>query len=300
MSTRELTRRVRNQAPQRVVRSLRTVVTAWGSATARWRMRPSFIIVGAQRSGTTTLYRVLSEHPDVVRPTQAKGIGYFDVNYSRGPRWYAGHFPLALPARWRTRGRAQAFESSGYYLFHPLAAERIARDLPGTRIVVVVRDPAERAYSAHKHESARGFEVEPFETALALEEERLAGEAERIVAEPGYASFEHRHHAYLGRSRYSEQIARYLELFGASRVHVVDADRFFADPYTEFEVLREWLGLRPWRPSSVEKWNARTGAPLSPELRLRLQEELAPYDSQLAVQMRRTPYWRTSGSQHVE
>ena len=69
------------------------------------------------------------------------------------------------------------FESSPYYLFHPLSAERIARDLPGVKVLVLVRDPVERAYSAHAHELARGYETEQFERALELEEERLRGEA---------------------------------------------------------------------------------------------------------------------------
>ena len=61
---------------------------------------------------------------------------------------------------------------------------------------MLVRDPVERAYSAHAHELARGFETEPFERALELEDQRLSGEAERIVADPGYLSHSHQHHAY--------------------------------------------------------------------------------------------------------
>ncbi len=76
---------------------LRRCLRGWGMLTARWRLRPSFVIVGAQRGGTTTLYRVLSEHPALARPTVAKGIGYFDLRYANGPRWYAGQFPLACP-----------------------------------------------------------------------------------------------------------------------------------------------------------------------------------------------------------
>ena len=91
-------------------------------------------------------------------------------------------------------------------MFHPLAADRIAADLPGVRLLVLVRDPVERAYSAHAHERARGFETEPFERALELEPARLAGEAERIAAEPGYLSASHQHHAYRARGRYVEQL----------------------------------------------------------------------------------------------
>jgi Sulfotransferase domain len=294
MQARKLTRAMKRHAPVGLTRPLKRVVSAWGYLTASWRMTPSFVIVGAQRSGTTTLYRVLSEHPSIVRPTVSKGIGYFDLQHHRGMRWYRAHFPLSLTARLKSGGDAQAFESSGYYLFHPLAASRIARDLPDTKVVVVVREPVERAYSAHRHELARGFETEPFEKALELEGQRTYGEAERLAADPWYQSLEHRHHAYLARSRYSEQIERFIDEVGAQRVYIVDADRFFETPLEEFDRLREWLGLAPWEPASVEKWNARPGDPMAPELRARLEGYFEPYDEQLARQMGRLPRWRDS------
>lgn len=283
---------VRDRAPAPALAAIRRVVHGWGMLTARWRLQPSFLVVGAQRAGTTTLFRVLSAHPQVARPTASKGIGYFDLRHHRGPRWYRAHFPVAAVAR-RTHGPdAVTFDSSGYYLFHPLAPDRIARELPGVRVVVMVREPVERAYSAYKHELARGFETETFERALELEDERLEGEVERIVADPTYESHDHRHHAYLHRSRYSEQIDRYLEALGPDRVHVADADEFFVDPVAEFARLQRFLGLRPWQPDDVEQWNARPGSPLDPGLRRRLSEGFAPYDERLAQQMGRTPRWR--------
>jgi hypothetical protein len=267
---------------------MRSLLTAWGMATARWRMQPSFIVIGAQRAGTTTLYRLLSEHPDVIRPTASKGIGYFDDKYAQGRRWYRGQFPLAIG---RARSKV-AFESSGYYLFHPLAPERIARDLPGVRVVAMLRDPVERAYSAHQHEFARGFDDRPFEEAIELEKARLDGEVERICTSPGYASYEHRHHAYLTRSQYSEQLQRYVDLLGRDRVYIVDADRFFAAPEREFAELQRWLELRPWTPEKVEAWNQRRRDPISAELRAELMRHFEPYDDALAALTGRAPSWR--------
>lgn len=287
---------VRLRAPAPVLGAIRGAVHAWGMTTARWRMDPAVLVVGAQRAGTTTLFRVLNAHPQVARPTAAKGIGYFDVNYHRGARWYRGHFPITALARRRHGPDVITFDSSGYYLFHPLAPGRIARELPDVRIVVMVREPVERAYSAYKHEYARGFETETFARALELEDDRLAGEVDKIVADPAYESLHHRHHAYRGRSRYSEQIDRYRAALGNDRVHVADADEFFVDPVGEFARIERFLGLRNWTPESVEQWNARPGSPLDPELRQRLDEEFAPYDERLAEQMGRTPRWRRAPS----
>jgi len=150
-------------------RAAHSVTVRMGQLTHSARMLPGFLIVGAQRCGTTTMYRDLSQHPAVMKAVLHKGVHYFDTDYFRGMSWYQGHFPLKASARRVAREAGTApvtFESSPYYMFHPLAAQRIHRDLPGVKLLVLVRDPVERAYSAHAHELGRGYETEPFERAL--------------------------------------------------------------------------------------------------------------------------------------
>jgi hypothetical protein len=249
-------------------------------------MLPDFLLVGTQRGGTTSLFRALAPHPGVAQPNLHKGVHYFDVNYARGLDWYRGHFPLR-------RGSRLAFESAGYYMHHPLAPERIATDLPGVKLLVLLRDPVERAYSAHKHELARGFETEPsFERAVALEPERLAGEVERIKAEPGYVSHSHRHHSYLDRGHYADQLQVLFDLFGRGRVHVAFAEDFFTEPEPCFDAVVDFLDLPRWRPATFERHNARPGSPLTPELHDRLTEHFAPYDERLAALLGEVPPWR--------
>ncbi len=194
-------------------------------------MEPGFLIVGAQRSGTTSLFRALALHPQVRSPLFHKGVHYFDVQYTQGRSWYLGHFPLRRPGRAPGEdSRVITGEASPYYIHHPAAPARIRADLPDVRLVVLLRDPVERAYSAYQHEVARGFEHEEFERALDLEPRRLAGETERLLANPGYRSLSHQHHAYVDRSRYARQVRRLFELFGEDRVLVLDSEDFFADP----------------------------------------------------------------------
>lgn len=290
---RSLTRFVRTHLPDGVRLAVRRAALAWGMATARWRQLPDIVVIGAQRSGTTTLFRMLEEHPQLLRPTLSKGTGYFDDAYHRGSRWYAAHFPLRLSARLLGRGaEVRTFECSGYYFFHPLVAERMAADLPGVQVVVMLRDPVARAYSAHRHERARGFEDLDFAEALAAEDGRLAGEAERLQREESATSFAHRHHAYLGRSSYQPQLERWVKALGEERVHVVEAERLFADPVGEFDALQRRLGLRRHRTSILEAWNARPGAGLDPELEARLRRRFAPDDDYVAGLLDHQPAWR--------
>ncbi|MFC3994835.1 sulfotransferase family protein [Nocardiopsis sediminis] len=277
--------------PRSLHPALRVLPDAVGQATRRGRALPTFLIAGGQRCGTTSLFKALVRHPQVAGPTLRKGVHYFDTGYPRGLDWYRAHFPLA--ATLRARGRVAVGESSPYYLFHPLAAERIARDLPGVRVIVLLRDPVERAYSAHAHELARGFETEPFGRALELEDERLAGAEELLRADPAARSHHHRHHAYLRRGHYADQLQRLEKHIGRDRLHVVESEEFFADPEPVFAGITDFLGIARADGIGVERHNARPrSSPMPEALRERLRSHFADADRRLAEWWGRTPSWR--------
>ena len=234
------------------LRAARSASRTVGTATARWRMLPGFLIVGAQRCGTTSLFKALIQHPQVRRPFGLKGIHYFDVAYDRGLDWYRSHFPLAHPGHAGITG-----ESSPYYMFHPLAPGRLARDLDSVRLVVALRDPVERAYSAHAHATARGFETEPFERAIELEPDRLAGAEEWLRSHPDGQNLAHRHQAYVTRGQYIGQLERLERLVGRDRIHVVDSAEFWAEPITSYRRLTSYLGLPDCPAVRFAQHNAR-------------------------------------------
>jgi hypothetical protein len=260
----------------------RKAYVRFGQATAGRRLRPGFIMMGASRAGTTSLFRGLSGHPQVLRPAVNKGVRYFDLNYTRGWDWYMGHFPMTRTAERAAHGGApMAFEASGYYVFHPFAPERIARDLPDTKLVVMLRDPVERAYSAWKHESARGFEWETFERALELEDERLEGEVERMARDATYESFCHRHLSHRSRGEYVDQLERILQVVPREQLHIMQSEAFFVAPQEEFTALTRFLGLSDHAPKSFEVHNARPSSPMPADVRRQLEEHFAPYDARL-------------------
>jgi hypothetical protein len=271
---------------------------SYGRLTAPARMLPSFLICGGQRCGTTSLYRALAAHPAVLKAVLHKGVHYFDTGYHRGPSWYRGHFPLR-----RTADRVaeqlgvapQTFESSPYYMYHPHAMPRIARDLPDVRLVVLVRDPVERAYSQHAHELARGFESETsFARALASEPARLRGQHQRMLDDPAYYSYAHQHHAYRERGEYTRYLEQMAGLVGRDRIHVVESERFFADPEPAYDGVLDFLGLPRLGYPAFERHNARPRTILDDRVRRDLTSHYAPYDEALVPWLGRPPSWRPS------
>lgn len=282
---------LRDRAPLGAKRLVRRATRRIGAATSPLRLLPAFLVVGAQRAGTTSLHRALLAHPHVVGPVFHKGVHYFDVNAARSLAWYRGHFPVAAVARARVGREPAVFESSGYYMHHPFAPERIAAALPGVKAIAMLRDPVERAYSAHRHELARGFETVGFEEALELEPQRLAGEVEKL-RDPAYVSHAHRHHSYVDRGHYAEQLERLHAAIGRDRVLVVWSEDFFEQPERVYAEVLDFLGLEQWQPPSFERWNARPRAPMAASTRRRLEEHFAPHDEKLAALVGQVPAWR--------
>lgn len=279
---------LRTRARSETRRMLRSAYTAFGTVTADARMQPRFLIAGAQRCGTTSLFRMLARHPEVAVPARTKGIHYFDTaaRYARGPRFYSAHFPLRQGNDKKITG-----EASPYYMFHPSAPYRIADSLPGVRVIILLRDPVERAFSAHKQEVWRGFESLPFEAALEAEGERLLGEEEKVLADPLYQSFAHQHHAYVGRGQYAYQLRRMATAIGWDNLLVLDADEFFMNPAPQWQRVLDHVGLRDAQAVRPVKANARPSAPMQLSTRRWLEEQFTESNSQLKEFLARSPDW---------
>jgi hypothetical protein len=256
---------------------LRRLRADYRELTAPLRGLPSALIIGAQRSGTTSLFNYLAQHPDVLSPL-GKEIHYFDLHYARGIRWYRGRFPFSH----RLRRGSLTIDASPYYLFHPLAPARAAQLLPDVKLVAVLRNPVDRAFSHYQHEVRDGRESLTFAEAIDRETERLAGEEERLRREPGYYSYNHHRYAYTRRGRYLEQLLRWVEHYPRSRLLVVQSERLFREPAAVSAALYDFLGLRP---HTLERYSAfyqgKYEQAIPPALRARLTAYFEPHNREL-------------------
>ncbi len=274
------------------------LLRSYGLLTAGWRADPDFLVIGAKRGGTTSFYNYLLQHPKI-QPLfpgrqRIKGVHFFDSGFEHGDRWYRSHFPLAAGSRQLARpwiSHPLAGEASPYYLFHPLAAERLARQVPDARLLVVLRDPVERAYSHYKERVRNGGETLSFEAAIEAEPGRLRGEAERIVAEPGYLSYEHENHSYLAQGRYLEMLPRWFELFGRDQFFVAASEDFYVGPERVANQAWAFLGLPPAQLANRKRFNYHPAPDLAQATRQRLSDEFTEHNLALEGLLGRELPW---------
>ncbi|MDP9223270.1 MAG: sulfotransferase domain-containing protein [Actinomycetota bacterium] len=230
--------------------------------TAPLRALPDFLILGAQKAGTTSLYTYLSAHPNV-RPGLFKEAHFFDLRFARGERWYRAIFPLSSQL---ARSRAITGEASPYYLYHPLAAERAAKVTPSVRLIVLLRNPIERAWSHYRQEVADGREPLSFIEAIRAEPRRL-DRAEDALRAGGPADLmdNHRRYSYVGRGRYAEQLARWFAAFPREQVLVLRAEDLFHEPTRIWAQVESFLDLPFADQPEFRAYNAQPYARLPPE-----------------------------------
>lgn len=228
-------------------------------------------MIGTQKGGTTTLFHGLARHPRVVPPTD-KEIHYFDWNHHRGDGWYRAHFPVARPG-------VLTGEASPSYLVHPHAPARAVALVPDARLVVLLREPVARAYSAYHMLVRRGRETRSFAEVVA---DQIPALESMDLARPSERSFELLRRAYLLRSMYVRQIERWLAHYPRERLLVLQSERLFADSRDTYERLTAFLGLEPWAPDQVEVRNVGGYRDeLDPGLRRELEEFFRPHNERL-------------------
>jgi hypothetical protein len=274
-------------AGQRLRDPLRRLRASYRELTGSFRGLPSLLIIGAQRGGTTSLFNYLVQHPQVLAPF-GKEIHYFDHYYARGIRWYRGQFPCA-----RRLQSALTLDASPYYLIHPLAPPRAADLLPNVKLVALLRNPVERALSHYQHEVREGRESLPFAEAIDREEERLAGEEERLRRDPDYYSYNLHRYSYARRGRYVEQLRHWMQHFPREQLLVLQSEWLYRDPVAATGAVQGFLGLPPHRLARYQPFlQGQYDREMPAALRARLATYFEPHNRALFEWLGQEFDWR--------
>jgi hypothetical protein len=253
----------------------------YGRLTWEQRALPDFIVIGLQKSGTSSLFFYLAQHPQLVGSC-IKEVHFFDGgikpgidNFAKGEAWYRAHFPL----RKDLSATQKTFEASPFYLFNPLAPSRIANLLPNVKIIALLRNPVDRAISQYFQEKRR--KREPLEITEALEQEETR--LKQVIERGDYNSATFIYHSYKSRGLYKQQIERYFKYFPRQQLLLIKSEDLFKDTNNILRQVFEFIGVASdfaidnLTPRNV----AKTRSPVSSEVSAYLKSYFLPHNQAL-------------------
>jgi hypothetical protein len=275
----------------RLEREFRAAEEGWAGAEPVTGALPDFLIIGVGKGGTTFLYHLLSQHP-YVEAAALKEPRFFDRLFEDGVEWYRQLFP-----RPRLKdGRRTITGEATPYLNHPLAPERVASVVPHARLVALLRDPVDRAYSRYHQLVRHGLETRTFEEVVEAEKAWLEARTfEEVVEEQrawlletsrqGYrADFDDVAFGDLYKGIYVEHLRRWSEFFSKEQMLVLKSEDFFREPVKTLKDVLDFLDLPEWEPEASQlqkKRNTREYEEMDPVTRRYLEEYFEPHNKRL-------------------
>jgi len=266
---------------------------------------PDFLIIGGQRCGTSSLYYYLTEQHGI-SSAATKEVHYFDDFFARGINWYQAQFPTNAYKYSVEHFRNRHFltgEASPYYIFHPNAPRRISAVLPHIKLILLIRNPIDRAYSQHWLEVKGRYETLSFEEAIKCEQDRIAGEREKMLSDENYHSFKHRRYTYLTRGIYIDQIEYWMNFFPREQFLFLKTEDLYSNPASIVRQTLEFLGIpgkeidtnreyKKYKVPSKTGYRTKDSAPkIDPNTRKYLVEYFKPHNARLYEFLGRDLEW---------
>ncbi len=253
--------------------------------TASRHLLPDFVIIGAMKCGTSSLFGYLQQHPDVVHGP-VKEVHYFDDHYDRGETWYRHQFPTVRQTRHRPCVDPSVppvcGEASPFYLFHNETPKRMSALIPQAKLIVLLRHPADRAYSHYQHQVRKEREDRSFEQAVDDELKHLADPESTPLHADREQAFAERHFQYVKRGFYAEQLERWFASFPRDQFLIMRAEDLFNDPESVYNRTLDFLGLAAFRPDAFRVLNPGSyKSSLEPAMRERLCSVYQPHNDRL-------------------
>jgi len=255
-------------------------------ATASQRKLPDFIIIGAQKSGSSTLYWWLYQHPQLAMSFD-KETKFFDRHFNKGVNWYRHQFPLSHG------NNKLAGDNTPYYIFHPLVPERIYKTCPKAKLILILRNPVDRAYSQFQMERRKGREThDTFEAAIEGEMQRIKQAKAELLKAPLKNNHNHENTSYLSRGKYVEQVRDWLKWFDREQLLVLESELIFANPAL-LKTVYSFLNVENVPPTDLSAYNIVHYSTMPNELRIKLNQFFDPYNRELEQVLNMKFNWGT-------
>jgi len=241
------------------------------------RSLPDFLIIGAQKSGTTSLYNYLIQHPKII-PAKKKEIHYFDLNYNKDLSWYKANFPLNNQLKKRN---AICGEASPQYIFLPNIMDRISKEIPKVKILVLLRNPIDRTFSHYNHQVRMGRENLSFKEAIKQEERRINKGYKKMSELSNYIDYNLITFSYLHRGHYDEQVAKCYKLFPKENIKIIQSEKLYQSPNKVYQEVLDFLDLPPMELKDYKVYFSNKYNEMEPETRNYLRRYFKPHNERL-------------------
>ncbi|MCL2934734.1 MAG: sulfotransferase domain-containing protein [Trichodesmium sp. MAG_R03] len=258
-------------------------------------MKPSFLIIGGQKCGTTSLYTYLCEHPQIL-PASRKEVNFFTGNFEKGINWYLEQFPAEESQDLITG------EASPNYIFYPHTPKRVFQFFPKIKLILLLRDPVERAISHYHHnltmnQKIKGKKREPlsFEEAIERENLRIKKDIEKIKIDDNYNKcYNYNHYSYLTKGIYIDQLKRWMEFVPREQLLILKSEDFFQNPNVLLQEVLNFLDLPGFELQEYKQVNRgvlNIKRKIDNSIKLQLHEYFQPYNQQLEEFLGIKFYW---------
>ncbi len=231
---------------------------------------PDFIIIGAAKCGTTSVYEYLGNNPKILLPHK-KELSFFGKKYDYGVDWYLAHFPTITD-----RDDFLTGEATPNYICFPLIAQRIKQHFPNTQLILLLRNPIDRTISWHYHQLNRGIVKEDLKTVIAREITELESLSQEDIINKNYRQ---PHNIITGL--YIYQVKIWLELFNREQILILKSEDFYSKPAETMEKVYNLLGLPNYPLAQYPKINKGSYNPAEEEIRNILRNYFEPYNREL-------------------
>lgn len=247
--------------------------------TASLRSGPDYLIMGAQKAGTTSLDFYLSQHPDVYT-TDPKELHYFHLEINRPLSEYTMYFPLKLKRI--LKPNLIAGEATPDYMAYPQIAKELKSLYPNIKLIFLLKEPVSRSFSHYKHNLMMKREWLSFEDAIEIESKRVNLDYIDIRETRKDAIKNYSNYSYLDKSKYAKQLEPFIELFPQNQILILQSEEFFKNTDEVYKQVCEFLGIKNIQLLNKEPKNqSPISQKISEETKEKLNSYFQPYNEEL-------------------
>jgi len=249
--------------------------------TSSMRALPDFIIIGAGQSGTTSLYDYLSQHPNIL-PASRKEINFFDYYFDKGPLWYRSFFPFSWEVNRLKRKFNENFitgEATPHYLFNPFAPSRIFKTIPKVKLILILRNPVDRAYSHYKKDIRLGRQTLSFDELIKHQENITKVTNDKNTLRSDF--YNDYNSLYFARGLYVNQLKDWLRIFSKNQFLVLRTEDLNNDISNTCNNVFEFLDLPRFTVKNPKRKNVGKYEKMDKKTREILVSYFKPYNEEL-------------------